>query len=275
MVCMVTGCSSGFGRLAALELSARGHTVYAGVRDLAAGEALAAESRRGPIRAIRLDVTNEGEQDAAVAKILADEGRIDALVNNAGVALGGFLEQVDNDELRRLFDVNVFAVHALTSRVLPTMRAQRAGTVVMISSMSGRMAMPGLGAYAASKFALEGMSEAWRHELAPFGVRVALVEPGPYKTDIFEKNRSEARRTRDPASPYAPYVATLEVELGKALQTAGDPLDVARVIADLIEAPSPGLRHPMGPNNLMRRVLMQLPFAVREAGIRRKIMTAK
>lgn len=273
MVVLVTGCSSGFGRLATRELSRRGHTVYAGLRDEAQGAALVAEAGPGPVRPIRLDVTESAQRDAAVERILAEEGRIDGLVNNAGIALGGFLEQLDDDEIRRLFEVNVFAVHALTCRVLPAMRAQRSGAVVMISSMSGRMAMPGLGAYAASKFALEGMSEAWRHELAPFGVRVTLVEPGPYKTDIFERNRNEGRRAKEPGNPYLPYVARLEAELGKAVEGAGDPSEVARRIADLVEDRGPALRHPMGPNVALRRVLLQLPFALREWGIRRRVMS--
>ena len=273
MVTLITGCSSGFGRIAALEACRRGHVVYAGVRDLAAGDALATEAKGpGSIRPLRLDVTDPADRDAAVERILAEQGRIDALVNNAGVALGGFLEQVGDDELRRLFDVNVFAVHAMTTRVLPTMRAQRAGAIVMVSSMSGRTAMPGLGAYAASKFALEGMSEAWRHELGPFGIRVAIVEPGPYKTEIFAKNRGEARRAREPGSPYAPYVARLDAELEKAVRGAGDPQEVATRIVDLCAAPAPALRYPMGPNVTVRRALGMLPFGVWEWAIRRRVM---
>src|SRR5690606_6191985 len=134
--------------------------------------------------------------------------RLDALVNNAGVGLGGFQEQVETDELQRLFDVNVLSIHALTRLALPHLRASK-GMVMNVSSMAGRQAMPGLGAYAASKFAVEGMTEALRHELRPFGVRVVLVEPGPYKTDIFERNRWMARATSEPG-PYSRFLRRLE-----------------------------------------------------------------
>ena len=225
------------------------------------------------VRPLALDVTDAAQREAALARILDETGRIDGLVNNAGIALGGFLEEVADDELRRLFDVNVFAVHALTRAVLPTMRAQGAGAVVMISSMSGRAAMPGLGAYAASKFALEGMSEAWRHELKPFGVTVTLIEPGPYKTDIFERNRSVARAAQDPNGPYARFEARFAAEVDKATASAGDPVDVAIAIAEAIEGRRTALRHPMGPNSTMRRVAGMLPFGVTEWVIRRRIMS--
>jgi len=267
MVVLVTGARSGFGKLASLELARRGHTVYAGLRDPDTAGPLMEAAGDLDVRPIGLDVTEAGQREAAVAEITEAHGRIDGLVNNAGIALGGFLEQVDDDGLRRLFEVNVFSVHALTRLVLPTMRAQRSGSVVMVSSMSGRTAMPGLGAYAASKFALEGMSEAWRHELRPFGVRVVLIEPGPYKTDIFGRNRQEVEDDAD--SPYAPFAARMRVKVAEAVETAGDPQDVAVAIAEAVEGKRTGLRYPMGPNSRMRRVAGVLPFGVTEWAVGR------
>jgi NAD(P)-dependent dehydrogenase (short-subunit alcohol dehydrogenase family) len=261
MVVLVTGAASGFGRLAVIEAAKRGHTVYAGVRDLSRLEPFGDDR----VRVVQLDVTVAEQREAAVKGILDEQGRIDALVNNAGSPLGGFLEDIDEDELRKLFDVNVFAVFELTKRVLPAMRAQRSGAIVMLSSMSGRMAAPGLAAYAASKFALEGLSEGWRHELAPFGIRVTLVEPGAYKTDILGRNRLLSRRAASPDSPYAAQFTKMEGLAAKMTARAGDPQDVARKVVDLCEAKAPRLRHPMGMSAWIRTFLLRYgPFWIFE-----------
>jgi NAD(P)-dependent dehydrogenase (short-subunit alcohol dehydrogenase family) len=265
-VVLVTGCRSGFGQKTAIEAARRGHTVYAGLRDLATAGPLMAETEGLPVHPLQLDVTVPEQRVDAVRRILHEQGRIDGLVNNAGKTLGGFLEQLGEDELRDLFEVNVLAVWAMTREVLPAMRAQRSGTIVMLSSVSGRFALPGLGAYATTKFALEGMSEAWRHELAPFGVRVVVVEPGPYATDIWDRNRNVSRSAADAGSPYAAMVARLDqVARENAVTNAGDPLEVAVRIADLLEQSHPRLRHPMGPSAVARTVAARvLPFFVLE-----------
>lgn len=261
MVVLVTGASSGFGRLAVLEAARRGHVVYAGVRDPSRLEPFGHER----VHVVPLDVTRPDQRRAAVDRVVAEQGRIDALVNNAGVTLGGFLETVDEDELRALFETNVFAVFSLTRLVLPVMRAQRDGAVVMVSSMSGRMAVPGLGAYGASKFALEGLAEAWRHELAPFGVRVALIEPGPYKTELLGRNRAMARGAEAPDGPYAVYLQRMSALAAKVEAGAGDPAEVANRIVDLCEQRRFALRHPMGRSARVRAWLLRLaPFALFE-----------
>lgn len=263
MVVLVTGASSGFGRLACIEAKRRGYIVYAGLRDVS-------NAPEG-VHALRLDVTSAEDRRDAVRQILDTHGRIDALVNNAGQTLGGFLELVDEDELRSLLEVNVMGVFELTKCVLPAMRAQRSGAIVMVSSMSGRMAAPGLGAYAASKFALEGMSEAWRHELAPFGVHVSLVEPGPYRTDMLGKNRTLARRATEPG-PYAELTARMDALARRAERGAGDPDVVARRIVDLCGAGRPALRHPMGGSAKIRTLLLRFaPFALWELIFRRTL----
>lgn len=238
MIVLVTGCRSGFGLLTAVEAARRGHTVFAGLRDPATADGLRVAASGLDVTPVALDVTHGSDIDAVVSRILGEHGRIDALVNNAGVALGGALEQIDEDELRKVLDVNVVGLWALTRACLPAMRAQRSGTIVNVGSVSGLVAMPGLGAYATSKFALEGMTEAWRHELLPFGIRMTVVEPGPFKTDIWGRNRALSRHALDPDSPYAPMVGKLEAAVSAIAQDrAEDPQIVADAICDLIETP--------------------------------------
>jgi len=271
-VILVTGCSSGIGRAIVLQAARAGHVVYAALRDTASGGDLASVPGVVPVG---LDVTKAADREAAVERVRREQGRLDVLVNNAGVALGGFLEQLDEDEVRRLFDVNVFGAWALTRVALPSLRESR-GLVVLISSMSGRTAFPGLGAYAASKFALEGMGEAWRHELAPFGVRVVLVEPGAYRTEIFGRNRRLGRRVRDAESPYAPFVERSDALATRtAERLARDPVEVARLVVSLFEVPRPALRHPIGPGARLRSVLLRVaPFSLFEAILRRVMRPA-
>ncbi len=246
MIVLITGCRSGFGQHIALRAARAGHTVYAGLRDLRTADGLVAAAAGLPVHPIALDVCVDADRKAAVAHILAKHGRIDALINNAGVALGGPLEDLDEDELRHLFEVNFFGLWALTNLVLPGMRAQGSGIIENMSSISGRMALPGLGAYAASKHALEGMTEALRVEVAPFGVRVVLIEPGPYKTDILGRNRTLGRRATSPDSPYADLSRRAEALFTKVSQTAEDPEEVAARCVDLLTEAAPALRHPMG-----------------------------
>ena len=259
-VVLVTGASSGFGRVTASLAARRGHVVYAGVRS----PDRCAPFAEANVKMVQLDVTVPAQREAVVRRILEENGRIDALVNNAGIPLGGFLETVEEDELRRLFDTNVFAVFALPRLVLPAMRAQRAGHVIMVSSMGGRMAIPGMGAYNASKFAMEGMSEAWRHELSPFGVRVTIIEPGPYRTEIYGRNKVIAEGNRA-EGPYAERAARLEAVAEKMAAKGGDPEEVAERIVATVEGRVTALRHPMGPTSFLRTLLLRFaPFWVIE-----------
>ncbi len=184
---LITGSSSGIGRAAAERFAARGWRVFASMRRQVAGVpllALAAE-KGWKLTTPALDVTRDDSVAAAVGAILREtDGRLDVLVNNAGYYAWGPLEETSPDELRAQLETNVIGVHRVTRAVLPAMRARRAGTVVTVGSISGRVAVPIAGPYHASKWALEGMIEAWRLELAPFGVRVALVEPGPFATAL-------------------------------------------------------------------------------------------
>lgn len=269
MITLITGCRSGFGKLAAVSAARAGHTVYAGLRDPSTADDLMTASEGLDVRPLALDVTQPEQCQGAVKQILAEQGRIDGLVNNAGIALGGFLEQLERDELEHLYAVNVIGVWEMTCAVLPTLRQQRSGSIVNIGSMAGTLALPGLGAYASSKFALEGMTESWRQELAPWGIGVSLVKPGPYKTDILARNARVGRRVRDPDSPWAPMVARLdEVFEQNAQQRSGNPQDVAETIVDLLGRRRPPMRIAMGPGARARVWAKAVaPFGLIEAAI--------
>ncbi|SEF22082.1 NADP-dependent 3-hydroxy acid dehydrogenase YdfG [Amycolatopsis pretoriensis] len=182
-VWLITGCSAGFGREIALAALAAGDRVLATARR---PETLDGVRERGGdrVRTAALDVTDAGQVDAAVKTALEEFGRIDVVVNNAGNGSVGAVEELTMEELRALMEVMFFGAVAVTKAVLPHLRAQGSGTVVQISSMGGQLAPPGYGAYCATKYALEGISEALAVEVAPFGVRVLIVEPGAFRTEF-------------------------------------------------------------------------------------------
>ena len=190
---VVTGSSTGIGRASALALARDGFRVFAGVRKAADGEALVAAAE-GELEPLSLDVA-DGDAIAAAAERVreATEGRLAGLVNNAGVAVPGPVEGVDLDELRRQLEINVVAQVAVTQAFLPQLRSAR-GRVVFMSSVGGRMAFPYLSPYNASKHALEAIGDSLRQEVGPFGVGVAIVEPGSVATPFWEKGLAEGRR---------------------------------------------------------------------------------
>jgi NAD(P)-dependent dehydrogenase (short-subunit alcohol dehydrogenase family) len=208
---LITGSSSGIGLALARRFATRGWRVFATMRrpQGEGPQALRDEAARLRWRLTTpaLDVTRDDSVAAAVEAALAETGgRLDVLVNNAGYYALGSLEETTPDELRAQLETNVVGVQRVTRAVLPAMRARRDGTIVTLGSISGLVALPMAGAYHASKWALEGMIEAWRLELVPFGVRVVLIEPGPYESDLHTKElQAEASRRAD--SPYAPLLA--------------------------------------------------------------------
>ena len=244
---LITGCSSGIGRATAERFAARGWRVFASLRRPEAGaplRALAAE-KGWALTTPALDVTRDDAVAAATQAILAETGgRLDVLVNNAGYYAWGPLEETTPDELRAQLETNVVGVHRVTRAVLPAMRARRAGTVVTIGSLSGRVALPVVGPYHASKWALEGMIEAWRLELAPFGVRMALIEPGPFATALHANERTPA--ASPPDSPYAGMVEAYRRQ-SAALRRAADLTPLIDVIERAATAADPRLRWPVGP----------------------------
>jgi len=239
-VCVVTGASRGFGRLISEALAGRGDRVYATMRDPAAAPAEIREA----CSVLRLDVTDERSIAAAVETVLEAEGRIDALVNNAGFVLWGPIEEAAQEDVQRQFDVNVFGALRTTRAVLPAMRSRQSGVIVQMSSISGLVvAGPFWGHYAASKFALEALSEALAYEVRPFGVRVVLVEPGSYETTIGDSIEL-TRGLEEGASAYdAAYRRMREIDEPWPL---GDPQEVAAAVVGAIEDESTPLRVLLG-----------------------------
>jgi NAD(P)-dependent dehydrogenase (short-subunit alcohol dehydrogenase family) len=244
-VALVTGASSGFGLLSAVELARRGHRVIATMRDPARRERLdqAAAAAGVELEVVPLDVTSQESIDDAAARV----GPVDVLVNNAGFGLGGFFEDLAMDELREQFETNFFGLCAVTKAFVGGMRERRRGRIINVSSISGRIGNPGLSAYVASKFAVEGLSEALRVELLPYGVYVVLVEPGTYRTDIFDRNRRIAKRSSDPSSPYAASTEKLTRLVDDLVaKSTADPADVAKVIVRAATVKRPKLRWLVG-----------------------------
>lgn len=229
-VWLITGCSSGFGRELALAAVAAGHLVMATARRPETLADLAARGA-GRISTAALDVTDPASVDAAVRATLALHGRIDVLVNNAGSLVVGAVEEVSMDELRRQMEVVFFGAAEVTKAVVPFMREQGSGTIVQMSSVGGQKTFPGLGAYHAAKWALEGISETLAAELAPLGVRVLIVEPGAFRTD-FNSNKhvtEELAAYRDTAGATRRFT----VELTNA--EPNDPVKGAAAIVKVLD----------------------------------------
>jgi NAD(P)-dependent dehydrogenase (short-subunit alcohol dehydrogenase family) len=241
-VWLVTGASSGFGRAIAEAALNAGDTVVAGVRRLAAVDDLAA---RYPGRAIavELDVTDGSQVAAAVAQTMLWHGRIDVLVNNAGRGLVGAVEETTERELRDLMDVHFFGPAALIRAVLPHMRAQGSGAIVNLSSMGGRFSFAGVGAYSATKFALEGLSEALALEVAPFGIKVLIAEPGAFRTGF-----AGGALQQSPALPaYADVTGSVRADLPASDGgQPGDPAKAAEAIVVALDSDKTPLRLALG-----------------------------
>ncbi|MDA5192683.1 SDR family oxidoreductase [Govanella unica] len=235
---LVTGSSSGIGRATRDRFAAAGWTVYAGVRDLTPDPDLPAN-----VRPILIDVADPAQIRAAVARIDQDCGGLDALVNNAGTLTLGAFEDMPARDWQDVMTVNFFGPVELTRQVLPLMRRKRSGVVVMLSSLSGLVGLPGNSAYTASKFALEGATESLRHEVARFGIAVALVQPGAIATEMPQK-----LKIPDDYQPDSPYLPMLTACLpDDADEGRGDSPDmVAKVIFDIVATKAPKLRYPAG-----------------------------
>ena len=246
---LITGASSGFGLLTTVTLARRGWHVLATMRDLKRrGKLESAAKSTGVLQNIEfhaLDVTN-AKQIATLADEIAQRlTPLDAIVNNAGFALPGFADDITDAELREQFETNFFGATAVTRAFLPQLRRQGSGHIVMISSISGRMGFPGVGSYAASKFALEGWTETLRYELKPLGIQVALVEPGAFETDIWTRNAKLSAGLLDPNSPNAARIPAWRSRV-EGQRKKADPQVVADTIVAVLENPSPRLRYVVG-----------------------------
>jgi NAD(P)-dependent dehydrogenase (short-subunit alcohol dehydrogenase family) len=242
-VWLVTGCSTGFGRELSRILLSEGYSVIVTARDSAQIADLVADHPETGL-ALALNVDDPAQIAASVEAAMEKFGRIDALVNNAGYGYLAAVEEGEDAEIRAMFETNFFALAAMSRAVLPVFRAQRSGTIVNISSMGGVCGFPGVGYYNATKFAVEGLSEAMAKELAPLGVKVLIVEPGPFRTDW------AGRSLRTPKKAIDAYAETA-VARRNAIQAysgtqAGDPARGARAIIRAVEQESPPLRLVLG-----------------------------
>ena len=257
---LITGCSSGIGRAAALSLHRAGFTVYATARRI---ETLTELSDRG-LRTLALDVTDEQSMTTAVATVEADAGAVAVLINNAGYGLYGPVEQLPMSEIRRQFETNFFGLVRLTQLVLPGMRRRGRGRILNVSSMGGRITLPGGAFYHASKYAVEALSDALRMEVAQFGIDVVLIEPGPVKTpwnDVAAASLATAGGgaaapdgppADAPGDPYREYKAAVGASFGRTqaglLGRFGSTSDdIAKVITQAVTARRPRARYLINP----------------------------
>ena len=245
-VTLITGTSTGIGLTTALHFASRGHRVYASMRNLARSNALRDEAaaRSLTLEVLELDVNDERSVDRAVKEVLAREGQIDVLVNNAGIGTLGTIEMTSDAEAKAIFETNFFGALRTIRAVLPSMRSRRSGTIVNVSSISGRVGAPGVSVYPASKFALEAASEALANEVYSLGIRVAIVEPGFILTPILGKALDSL--PPNPESPYADVERRTSMIFGQARQTASDPRLVAEAIEHAVITKEPKLRYLVG-----------------------------
>jgi NADP-dependent 3-hydroxy acid dehydrogenase YdfG len=245
----ITGASTGFGRLLAEEVLKAGGKVIATARNLDKVADLEAKYPQAA-KAIALDVTDAGQVDSAVTQAFAQFGRVDVLVNNAGYGVAGAIEEVSEAEFMPMFETNVFGLLRVTRAFLPHLRKQRSGHILNLSSIGGVVASPGIGFYNATKFAVEGISEALAAELAPLGISVTIIEPGPFRTDFLGRSGVIAKtRIADydtTAGNMRKYFAEND---GKQ---KGDPLRAVHAMMQVVESPNPPLRLLLGASALQR-----------------------
>ncbi len=256
-VVLVTGGTSGIGRAIADYLHEKGYTVYGAAR-----KPEAAKDAR--FKVVRLDVDSDESVAECVSRIVAAEGGIDVLVNGAGFGITGPVEENSMDEVKAQFETNYFGVVRMCRAVLPHMRAARKGLIINISSLGGLVSVPYHAHYCASKFAVEGLTEGLRLEVAQFGIKVAMVEPGDYKTG-FTAGRKMACASQVECA-YNPQFENSLRKMEESERKGPPPTPIARLVARIIETPSPKLRYPIAPppQNLMPPFKRLLPWSVIE-----------
>ena len=242
---LITGCSTGIGLATAVHLAGRGHTVYASVRDLATSEGLrgAAEEVGVALTVLSLDVDSPESIRAGVERVVEEAGCVDVLVNNAGVGDLWAVEDITETDLLQMFRTNVFGPIALIRAVLPGMRAAGSGTIVNVSSVSARIVSAFSGPYAATKYALEAITQAVAVEGAAHGIRCVAIEPGFTQTPMLEKALSSLPSAEGPYSTVAGFIRALYED---GTETGGNPIDVARTIEAAIESEETVIQHPVG-----------------------------
>ncbi|MFK7977254.1 MAG: SDR family oxidoreductase [Halioglobus sp.] len=244
-VILVTGASTGIGQETALHMARKGHTVYASARNPGTAdelkEKIAAENLE--VKVIKLDLVDPVSITSAVAEVMQESGRIDALVNNAGIGAGSAVEETPLDVVREIFETNYFGTVSVLRAVTPIMREQKSGRIVTVGSLAGRVVMGCHAHYSASKWAIEGLSEALAFEMAEFNVKVSIVEPGCVLTPIWGKGSLP-----EEVSPYQNTMDRLGRFFEFGLGRPAMPADVAEAIADAIESDKPHFRYPVGPD---------------------------
>jgi NAD(P)-dependent dehydrogenase (short-subunit alcohol dehydrogenase family) len=254
---LITGASSGFGRATAEKLAQLGYKVFGTSRR--SGQSVPGAEM------LVMDVQDEASVNRTVKTVMEQTGRLDVLINNAGIFLMGAAEETTEAQTRDLFETNFFGALRVMNAVLPVMREQRSGRIINVASIAGRMAVPGEASYAATKFALVGYSEALRHEVAPLGIHVSLIEPGFFKTNIegaaipAEKNIADYKEIR----------ATVEAAIKRGFEKGRDAREVAALIAEVIKTPKPALHYPIGNEAGALNVKRFLPESLFEVGFKR------
>ena len=248
-IAIITGSSSGFGLLTTLELAKKDYLVIATMRNLEKQANLLSQATQlnllHNITVQQLDVTDQNSIHN-FQLFLKEINKVDLLINNAGYANGGFVEEIPVEEYRKQFETNFFGAISITQLVLPYMREQKSGKIINISSISGQVGFPGLSPYVSFKYALEGWSESLRLEVKPFGIDVALVEPGSYNTNIWEVGKQLATNQSDTTSPYKEYMDKIQKHINSGSDTFGNPIDVANKIVEIAESKRTNLRYPIG-----------------------------
>jgi NAD(P)-dependent dehydrogenase (short-subunit alcohol dehydrogenase family) len=241
---LVTGTSTGIGFATAAALGRAGHEVYATMRrpDRAPELASTAAKDKLPIKILPMDVDDDASVVKAIAQVLAGGGRIDVLVNNAGIDLKGAIEELPLAEFRRVMETNYFGALRCIQAVVPEMRARRSGHIINVTSVAGRLSLASQAPYAASKWALEAASEALAQEVKPFGIHVSIVEPGLIATPILDKRREVPANTRYPQE------RRLNVLFNASLKQPISPFLVADKIVEIVKYKTWKLRHPVGPD---------------------------
>jgi short-subunit dehydrogenase len=249
-VAVVTGSSSGIGFETSLLLSRNGIYTYATMRNLSKSKKLndIVEKENLPLKVLQLDVTDDKSVKDSISQIKDESSRIDVLVNNAGYDVMGAVEDISIDEFKSQFETNLFGVIRVTKEVLPIMRNQRAGNIINISSVGGRIGIPLNSAYISSKFALEGLSESMRYELEQFGIDVILIEPGVVKSNFFENADVVNNKTNNTISPYSQLTQKLYEGFEPMLKSNSSslPSDVAQIIYQAIESNNREVRYLVG-----------------------------
>ena len=271
---VITGCSSGFGRVTALALAQRGWRVFATVRKQSDRESLLAEAKQhntcSSLIPIICDITRQEQVTALAQQVAATVPRLDALLNNAGTAFAAPLELLALDDLRSQMEINVVAQVAVTQALLPLLKVAR-GTIINVSSVGGRIAIPVMGAYSASKFAIEAISDAWRLELAPTGVRVVLIEPGSSPTGIWQtsQQRADTALAQHRTGPYARLLTNIEKLEMRTVELGFPPHVFADTVLKILNSKHPRARYSINRSAGLQILLHDLlPTTLWDAALR-------